>query len=348
VHFHTIGDGAVRQALDAIEAARTRNGDLGHRHHLSHLELIDPADVPRFRALGAIANFQPLWAFSDPYITELTAPFLGPGRMQHIYPIGSLLRSGAMLAFGSDWSVSTANPFEEIQVAVTRMGPAGEGGQPFLPDERIGLPDALAAFTIGSAYVNRLEKETGSLETGKRADLVVLDQNLFAVPASEVGRTHALVTLFGGRVVHGDLAALSGKGNGNMDLSAIEDFSRRYAAAWCSHDAARVAAFYAEAGSLTINGGTPAAGRANVQKAVQDFMTAYPDLIVTFDRLEPRGERVLFHWGFSGTNTGPGGTGNPVRINGYEDWRFGADGLVAESLGHYDAQDWQRQAHAGR
>jgi predicted amidohydrolase YtcJ len=208
VHFHTIGDGAVRQALDAIAAARAQNGDRGHRHHLSHLELVDPADVPRFRELGVVANFQPLWAYADPYVTQLTIPFLGPERSQRLYPIGSLYRSGALLAFGSDWNVSSANPLEEIQVAVTRMNPAGGDAAPFLPEERIALPEALAAFTIGSAYVNRLERETGSIEVGKRADLVVLDRNLFAIPASEIGRARPLVTLFDGHPVYGDLGAL--------------------------------------------------------------------------------------------------------------------------------------------
>jgi predicted amidohydrolase YtcJ len=208
VHFHTIGDGAVREALDAIAAARAHNGDLGHRHHLAHLELIDPADVPRFRELGAAANFQPLWAFADDYVTQLTLPFLGTERSGRLYPIGSLYRSGAVVAFGSDWSVSSANPLEELQVAVTRMDPAGSTTEPFLPHERIGLPEALAAFTINAAWVNRLEKETGSIEVGKRADLLVLDRNLFAIPPTEISHTRALVTLFGGRVVHGDLAAL--------------------------------------------------------------------------------------------------------------------------------------------
>ena len=208
VHFHTIGDGAVREALDAIAAARATNGDLGHRHHLAHLELIDPADVPRFRELGTAANFQPLWAYADDYITQLTIPFLGPERSARLYAIGSLYRSGALVAFGSDWSVSSANPLEELQVAVTRMDPAGGSTEPFLPQERIALPEALAAFTVNAAWVNRLEKETGTIEVGKRADLVVLERNLFAIPVTEIAHTRALVTLFGGRVVHGDLAAL--------------------------------------------------------------------------------------------------------------------------------------------
>ena len=208
VHFHAIGDGAVRQALDSIAAARRQNGDLGHRHHIAHLELIDPADISRFRELGVIANFQPLWAFADEYITKLTIPFLGPERSSRLYPIGSLYRSGAVVAFGSDWSVSSPNPLEEIQVAVTRMGPSGETITPFLPAERINLPEALAAFTINAAYTNRLEKQTGSIEVGKFADLVVLDRNLFAIPPTEISKTLALVTLFEGRTVHGDLGAL--------------------------------------------------------------------------------------------------------------------------------------------
>lgn len=208
VHFHAIGDGAVRQALDAIEAARHANGDLGHRDHISHLELVDPADVPRFRELGVIANFQPLWAFADEYITKLTMPFIGPERSARLYPIGTLYRSGAVVAFGSDWYVSSANPLEEIQVAVTRMGPVGETRTPFLPGERINLPEALAAFTINAAYTNRLEKTTGSIEVGKDADLIVLDHNLFAVPATEIDKAKVLVTLFAGRPVHGDLGRL--------------------------------------------------------------------------------------------------------------------------------------------
>lgn len=208
VHFHAIGDGAVREALDAIEAARRANGDLGHRDHISHLELIDPADVPRFRELGVIANFQPVWSFADEYITELTVPFIGPERSSRLYPIGTLQRSGAVVAFGSDWSVSTANPLEEIEVAVTRMGPAGETKTPFLPAERIDLPEALAAFTVNAAYTNRIEERTGSIEVGKLADLIVLDRNLFAIPPTEISDTKVLVTLFQGKAVHGDLGAL--------------------------------------------------------------------------------------------------------------------------------------------
>lgn len=128
-----------------------------------------------------------------------------------------------------------------------------------------------------------------------------------------------------------------------MSGARLVDFATRYTAAWCSHDPARVATFYSDSGSLAINDGAPAVGRKGVEEAVRSFMVGYPDLIVKFDRLEPKGERVLYHWTFIGTNTGPGGTGNQVQISGYEDWKIGADGLIADSRGHYDAQDWDRQ-----
>jgi predicted amidohydrolase YtcJ len=208
VHFHAIGDLAVRQCLDAIEAARTANGDLGHRHHIAHLQLIHPDDQPRFRKLGVVANFQPLWAFADDYITELTLPFISKQTATWMYPIGSMEKSGAVVAFGSDWSVSSANPFEEMETAITRMGALGETKVPWMPDERITLPEALAAFTIGSAYVNRDEKDTGSLEVGKRANLAVLDRNLFEIPPAEISDTKVLLTLFEGKPVHGDPGSL--------------------------------------------------------------------------------------------------------------------------------------------
>ncbi|MEX2125267.1 MAG: amidohydrolase family protein [Woeseia sp.] len=206
VHFHAIGDGAIRQALDSVEAAVEQNGNLGHRHHISHLELIDPEDVPRFRTLGVVANFQPYWAYADSYITDLTVPFVGPERSRWLYPIASIHRSGGMIAFGSDWSVSTANPFDEMETAITRMGSAGETDEPFLPDERIDLPLALAAFTINAAYVNTSENDTGSVEVGKYADLIVLDRNLFDIVPREISETSVLMTMIGGQVVHGDLA----------------------------------------------------------------------------------------------------------------------------------------------
>jgi predicted amidohydrolase YtcJ len=208
VHFHSIGDGAVRQALDAVEAARDANGDLGHRHHISHIQLIHPDDQPRFRKLGVVANFQPLWAYADDYVTELTLPFISKQTASYMYPIASMEKSGAVVAFGSDWSVSTANPFEEMETAITRMDAVGKPTTPWMPEERIGLPEALAAFTINAAYTNRNEKDAGSLEVGKRADLAILDRNLFETPATDISDTKVLVTLFEGKAVHGDLGEL--------------------------------------------------------------------------------------------------------------------------------------------
>jgi predicted amidohydrolase YtcJ len=170
--------------------------------------LIDPADVPRFRELGVIANFQPLWAWADRYITELTVPFLGAQRSARIYPIASVLRAGGTVAFGSDWSVSSANPFEQIEVALTRMGPEGETQEPFLPDERIDLPAALAAFTIHAAFANGLEADTGSIAAGKYADFVVLDRNLFTIDAKEISEARVLLTFLEGQLVHGNFDAL--------------------------------------------------------------------------------------------------------------------------------------------
>jgi predicted amidohydrolase YtcJ len=208
VHFHAIGDGAVRQSLDAVEAARSANGDLGHRHHISHIQVIHPDDQPRFRQLGVVANFQPLWAYADAYITDLTLPFVSKETAAYMYPIASMEKSGAVVAFGSDWSVSSANPFEEMETAITRMGALGETKTPWMPGERIGLPEALAAFTINAAWTNRDEANTGSLEVGKRANLAVLDRNLFGIPPTEISDTQVLVTLFEGKAVHGNLGDL--------------------------------------------------------------------------------------------------------------------------------------------
>jgi hypothetical protein len=206
VHIHAIGDRAVRMSLDAFAAARGRApAARRRRHQIAHLEVIDAADVPRFRDLGVIPNFQPLWAYADSYIRDLTWPALGPERSRRLYPIADLARSGAVLAFGSDWSVSSSNPLEGIQVAVTRQSfdPA-DRGEPMLPEQAIGLPGALAAYTIGAAYANGLEAETGSIEVGKAADLVVLEHDLFRRPPHAIGAARVLLTLLEGAPVYRD------------------------------------------------------------------------------------------------------------------------------------------------
>jgi len=209
VHFHAIGERAVREALDAIESARKANGMNDHRHHISHLQVIHPDDIPRFRELGVVANAQPLWAQNEPQMLHLTIPFLGAERTAWQYPFGSLVRAGAALAFGSDWSVSSPNPLEEMHVAVNRRGfpdqtfaPNSESVTvPFLPEEAVDLPTAIRAFTMGSAYVNHLDDVTGSIEAGKYADLVVLDHDLFARPADEIHAARVELTLVEGERV---------------------------------------------------------------------------------------------------------------------------------------------------
>jgi len=185
-HFHAIGDGAVRLALDAVESARRANGMTDHRHHVAHLEVVNPADVPRFASLGVVANIQPLWASDDDQMRTLRVPLLGADRAGWQYPFASLIRAGATLAGGSDWTVSSANPLLEIEVAVTRVDPDTRDVAPFSPDERLTLDAALRAFTIGSAYVNHLD-DTGTIEVGKLADLVVLDRDLRDRGAGAIG-----------------------------------------------------------------------------------------------------------------------------------------------------------------
>lgn len=201
-HFHALGDRAVREALDAIEAARTANGRTDTRPHLAHLQIVHPDDIPRFRALGATANIQPLWAAHEPQMDELTIPFLGEERAALQYPFGALLRSGATVAAGSDWPVSSADPLHGIHTAVNRVAPRGDGPA-FLPGERISLPDALAAYTAGSAYVNHLD-DTGTIRAGALADLVVLDRDPCAAPAAEIAEARVTGTYVGGRRVYGD------------------------------------------------------------------------------------------------------------------------------------------------
>ncbi|WP_405847284.1 amidohydrolase [Streptomyces sp. NBC_01518] len=199
-HFHALGDRAVRDALDAVEAARATNGPSDTRPHLAHLQVVHPDDVARFARLGAVANIQPLWAAHEPQMDELTIPFLGPQRALWQYPFGALLRSGATLAAGSDWPVSSPDPLQGIHVAVNRIEPGG-AGPVFLPGERLDLATAITAYTAGSAYANHLD-DTGRIAAGALADLVVLDRDPFAAPPEEIAETQAALTYVGGTGVY--------------------------------------------------------------------------------------------------------------------------------------------------
>ncbi|MGH2635211.1 MAG: amidohydrolase, partial [Actinomycetota bacterium] len=208
VHFHAIGERAIREALDAVEAARTANGMNDLRHHIAHIQVVHPDDVPRFGELGVVANGQPLWAQNDGAMRHLTTPFLGAERSRWQYPFRSLVESGAVLAFGSDWSVTTADPIQEMHVAVNRTAAESDpipdsprATAPFLPEEAIDLATGIRAFTMGSAFVNHLDDVTGSIEVGKYADLVVLDRNLFEHPTTEIHAATTQLTLVEGERV---------------------------------------------------------------------------------------------------------------------------------------------------
>jgi predicted amidohydrolase YtcJ len=204
VHFHAIGDRAVRESLDSVAAALAKNGHKDNRHHIAHLQVVHPDDVPRFRQLGVAANMQALWAAFEPQMVELTLPFLGEPRSSWQYPFGDLLRSGAVLASGSDWSVSTPNPFAAMHVAVNRLSaPSEKEGDydVFLPEQRIDLASALTAYTAGSAWVNHLD-DTGTIRAGNLADLVVLDRDPFTGSPEQIGTTRTLQTFVGGERVY--------------------------------------------------------------------------------------------------------------------------------------------------
>jgi predicted amidohydrolase YtcJ len=210
MHFHAIGDRAVTAALDAL--AKIPDGQRANgRHHIAHLQFVSPSDLGRFAELGVIANFQPLWACRDEQNDQLTVPFVGDQRAAWQYRIGSLQRTGARLAFGSDWPVSSADPLQEMHVAVnrmlsTRLGQPGsvETTTPLLPDEAITIGAAVDAFTRGVAYVNHEEDVAGTLELGKLADIAVLTQDIYAVPPAAIGDTAVALTVASGQIVHGD------------------------------------------------------------------------------------------------------------------------------------------------
>ncbi len=201
VHVHAIGDRAVRASLDAFAYSRAHNTARDNRDQIAHLELIDPADFPRFKALDVLANFQLLWAERDPYIVKATLPYLGPERSRHLYPARSLRDAGAMLVGGSDWNVSSFDPFEAMEHAVTRAEARGKA--PLLPEQSISLQDAVDAYTINAAYALKQERLTGSLEAGKRGDLIVLDRDVFAIDPRDLHETRVLATYLDGREVFG-------------------------------------------------------------------------------------------------------------------------------------------------
>ncbi|PWN03117.1 amidohydrolase [Nocardioides silvaticus] len=198
IHVHGLGDRGVRETLDAFEGT-----DPAHRHHIAHLQLVHPDDVPRFDRLGVSANIQALWACLDDQMVDLTLPFLGEERSGRQYPFGDLRRAGARLVAGSDWPVSTPDPLAALHTAVHRTAhgePGRAGNEPFLPDQALEIETAFAAYTSGSAWINHLDN-AGRIAPGADADLVVLDLDPFQDPGT-IGATTVVSTWVAGEPVH--------------------------------------------------------------------------------------------------------------------------------------------------
>ncbi|MDR2255976.1 MAG: amidohydrolase [Arthrobacter sp.] len=202
VHFHALGDRAVREALDALEAARAANGPSKNRHHLAHLQMVDEADTPRFAQLGAAANLQALWACHEEQLDVLTLPFLREGAEARHYPFGELRDRGARLVGGSDWPVSTADPLQALHVAVNREAPGESDGPLGGEAQRLSVSEFLAAYTSGSAWINHREAETGSVAEGFLADLVTISPNPFELPARELHTARVTSTWIRGERVY--------------------------------------------------------------------------------------------------------------------------------------------------
>lgn len=202
IHLHAIGDRAVRAALDALAAASATNPPQSRRHHIAHLQLIHEDDIARFGELGVSANFQSLWAYPEPYITEINLPVVGQARVDRMYPIGSVVRAGGVVVGGSDWPVSSINPLDAIQVALTREDPSGQVEGALNERERVGLDTMLAAYTVNGARLMGRDAATGTIAVGKSADLVVLSDDLFDVAPDKISEVSIQQTFFAGRVVY--------------------------------------------------------------------------------------------------------------------------------------------------
>jgi predicted amidohydrolase YtcJ len=208
IHMHAVGDRAVRECLNALQSAVAECPEASLPHQIAHLDVVDPEDIPRFAELGVIANIQALWARRDNEIVERKLPLLGAERERFHFPFASLERHGARLAMGSDWPVTDPNPLWAIHTAVHRTGTRADPhaigtdvfDRPLELQEAISLQSAIEAYTSGSAIANGCHELTGSIETGKLADLVVLDQNI--ITAEDIGTVRPVLTMVGGEFAH--------------------------------------------------------------------------------------------------------------------------------------------------
>ena len=210
IHVHAIGDRGVRATLDNFEAAQKSNGVWGSRHTIVHVEFVDPADMPRFGALGVVPNLQLQWAERDTYTVDAVEGYLSPAVLDTIYPARSLMNGGAVVAGGSDFPVDALNPWREIEQAATREQPASElmgiYAGVLTPWECLTVPEAIRMHTMGTAYQLHQDDVTGSIKVGKYADLIVVDQNLLKIDPDNISDTKVLMTLLGGKVVWQDPA----------------------------------------------------------------------------------------------------------------------------------------------
>lgn len=206
IHVHVIGDAATRVTLDALEYAREKSGKLQKRHLITHLHLVDPDDIPRFADLGVIGVPQPFWHVKGEYYEMLSLPYLGKERADAQYPMQSFLDAGVMLACASDYPVTVPSPpLVGIMLGITRCEPdTSDPDEVLNPKEKMSLADMIEGFTINGAYANFVEDITGSIEVGKMADLVILEKNLFDIPATDIMNVKVLLTLFEGKEVYRD------------------------------------------------------------------------------------------------------------------------------------------------
>ena len=202
VKMHATGDGGARAALDAIAAARKANGDSGLRHEVAHAELIAPSDIPRFKALDAVAELSPILWYPSPLVAMMSQ-VIGRERAHRFWPIKTMHDAGVNMIYGSDWPsvVPSPSPWPGIEAMITRKDPYGQASAALAPEQAISLADALIIFTRNGARAMRMEKDSGSIEVGKSADLIVLDRNLFDIAPEQISDTQVLETLFEGRVV---------------------------------------------------------------------------------------------------------------------------------------------------
>ncbi len=231
IEVHAIGDGAVRMTLDAYQRARELNGKRDSRHKIAHVVLVSAQDLPRFKSLGVIPVPSPNWFYYDPTFETNNLAYLGSERAEHMMPMKSFIDSGAMVAIGTDFPACgdypTMNPLDEIKTGVTRLplSPDSNITKVYWPEERVDLKTMIECATINGAYASFMENETGSLEVGKLADLIVLDKDLFKMAPEDINKAEVLTTILEGREVFG---AFKDNETISLDADQMEVLSKLY------------------------------------------------------------------------------------------------------------------------